>query len=170
MPISPSERFSTLSSTPRRFAPSVETKSYPAAEKPLKSASVKSAPTPSTSPVDFISGPSRLFASGTLPKENTGTLTAQSGGAFHSPSGQPRDSIVSPIMTRVAMSTIGTPVTLLRYGTVREALGFTSMTHSRPSYIRYWMFTSPRVPSARARRRELEQMSSVISSPRSTGG
>ena len=31
-------------------------------------------------------------------------------------------------MTRVAMSTMWTPVTLLRYGMVREARGFTSMT------------------------------------------
>ena len=33
-----------------------------------------------------------------------------------------------PVMTRVASSTIGTPVTLLIYGTVREARGLTSMT------------------------------------------
>ena len=31
-------------------------------------------------------------------------------------------------MTRDATSTIGTPVTLLMYGTVREARGLTSMT------------------------------------------
>ena len=64
--------------------------------------------------MDFISGPSRLLASATLPKENTGAFTAHSGGASQSPSGQPSDSSVAPIITRVAMSTIGTPVTLLR--------------------------------------------------------
>jgi hypothetical protein len=33
-------------------------------------------------------------------------------------------------MTRVARSTMGTPVTLEMYGTVRDARGFTSMTYS----------------------------------------
>ena len=33
----------------------------------------------------------------------------------------------SPIMMRVARSTIGTPVTLLMYGTVRDERGLTSM-------------------------------------------
>ena len=51
-------------------------------------------------------------------------------------------------MTRVASSIIGTPVTLLIYGTVREARGLTSITYGSPRQIRSWMLTSPRVPSA----------------------
>ena len=55
-------------------------------------------------------------------------------------------------MARTATSTIGTPVTLLRNGTVRLARGLTSITKtspSRPAPLRittYWMFINPRTP------------------------
>ena len=42
---------------------------------------------PSTSPVDFISGPSRLLALGTFSKLNTGTFTPTYSGSRARPSG-----------------------------------------------------------------------------------
>ena len=38
---------------------------------------------------------------------------------------------------------MGTPVTLLKYGTVREALGFTSMTYMSSGATMYWIFARP---------------------------
>ena len=83
---------------------------------------------PSTSPVDFISGPSCTSTSVSFSKLNTGTFTAQYGGCGYSPVPYPSSRSFSPHITRVASSTIGTPVTLLMYGTVREERGLTSMT------------------------------------------
>ena len=87
--------------------------SYPAARSPLNIVSAYVFPTPRTSPVDFISGPRIEFASVSLPNENTGTLTAKYGGAGWSPMPHPMSASFSPSMTRDAISTIGTPVTLL---------------------------------------------------------
>ena len=44
-----------------------------------------------------------------------------------------------------ARSTMGMPVTLLMYGTVREALGLTSITYSSSPCTIYWTLTRPRV-------------------------
>ena len=83
---------------------------------------------PRTSPVDFISGPRIEFASFSFSNENTGTFTAQYGGVLRSPVPYPSSDSFAPSITREAMSTIGTPVTLLIYGTVLDARGLTSMT------------------------------------------
>ena len=60
--------------------------------------------------------------------ENTGALTAIRSRGGTSPVDQPRSVSFSPSITRVASLTMGTPVTLERKGTVREARGFTSST------------------------------------------
>ena len=72
-----------LMSTPRRASRAPMLK--PAAANPLNKASRSVLPTPSTSPVDFISGPSALLASGNFWKENTGTFTVKYGGALCRP-------------------------------------------------------------------------------------
>ena len=81
---------------------------------------------PITSPVDCIAGPSVGSAPRSLYVEKTGALTATSGRAAINPPGQPSDFNDAPRATRVASSIIGTPVTLDRNGTVREARGLTS--------------------------------------------
>lgn len=78
--------------------------------------------------MDFISGPSRVSTSCSFSKLKTGTLTAT-----YSASGYQADAValvaqLSPNIMRVAISTIGTPVTLLIYGMVLEERGLTSMT------------------------------------------
>ena len=50
------------------------------------------------------------------------------GGVLRSPVPYPSSDSFAPSITREAMSTIGTPVTLLIYGTVLDARGLTSMT------------------------------------------
>src|SRR5207245_253436 len=61
-----------------------------------------------------------------------------------SPVAQPRSASFSPSMTRVASLTTGTPVTLDRKGTVREARGLTSSTYTCPRCTTYWTLTRPR--------------------------
>ena len=107
---------------------------------------------PMTSPVDFISGPSAVSTSMSFTVENTGAFTATSGRAGTSPLFQPRSASRWPRMTRVARSTICTPVTLLRNGTVRDARGFTSSTWGTPRKTTNWMLQSPRISRARAMR------------------
>jgi len=80
-----------------------------------------------TSPVDCMNGPSDGSTPRSFAVENTGALTATTGGSGSSPAGQPSDTRSSPRATRTASSTIGTPVTLDVNGTVRLARGFTSM-------------------------------------------
>lgn len=80
-----------------------------------------------TSPVDCIPGPTDGSTPRSLAVENAGALTATSGGSGSRPPGQPRSRSVAPSAIRTERSTIGTPVTLLRNGTVRDALGLTSM-------------------------------------------
>ena len=57
----------------------------PAETSPLKSASSIVLPMPSTSPVDFISGPSCELTSLSFSNENTGTFTATYGELGYSP-------------------------------------------------------------------------------------
>ena len=47
----------------------------------------------------------------------------------------------------------GTPLAFDRYGTVREARGFTSSTYTTSSLMAYWTFMRPTTFSARAMRR-----------------
>ena len=128
-------RESTEMNTP--LSPSRLPTIMPAEVSPLKSASPRFFPMPSTSPVDFISGPRLEFTSVSFSNENTGTLTAVYGGTRYRPVPYGISARRSPSMTREATSTIGTPVTLDIYGTVRDALGLTSMTYSSPRQIRY---------------------------------
>src|ERR1700704_4309503 len=118
----------------------------------FSSAAPRSTSMPITSPVDFISGPSTVSTSVSLTVENTGAFTATSGRGGTSPVDQPSDASVWPRMTRTASSTIGTPLTLLRNGTVRDARGLTSMTWARPRYTTNWMLQRPRTRSAVAMR------------------
>ena len=87
---------------------------------------------PSTSPVDFISGPRCVSTSTSFSEENTGTFTATYGEMGYNPVPYSMSASFSPSIARVAKSTIGTPVTLLIYGMVREERGFTSITYNSP--------------------------------------
>ena len=82
----------------------------------------------------------------------------------------PRSFSFCPSITADARSTIGTSVTLLIYGTVRDARGLTSMTYSSLSNTRYWILTKPFVPSASARSVEHLTILSVNLSVRLYGG
>src|SRR3989304_116926 len=82
---------------------------------------------PITSPVDCLAGPSEGSTPRSLAVEKTGALTATNGGSGSKPPSQPSSASVAPRAMRVARSTIGTPVTLERKGTVRLARGFTSI-------------------------------------------
>ena len=79
-----------------------------------------------TSPVDCMPGPSDGSTPRSLAVENTGAFTATKAGSGRRPVAQPSSASVAPSATRVASSTIGTPVTLDRNGTVRDARGLTS--------------------------------------------
>ena len=79
---------------------------------------------PMTSPVDFISGPSRVSTLANLSKGKTASFTAQ---CFSSVSPViPRSSRLMPSINLVASLAKGTPVALLTKGTVLDARGFTS--------------------------------------------
>ena len=104
---------------------------------------------PMTSPVDCIPGPTDGSTPRSLAVENAGALTATNAGAGSSPPGQPSSRSVAPRAIRTARSTIGTPVTLHRNGTVREARGLTSMRYTPSSRTMNWALTRPRTPSAR---------------------
>ncbi len=83
---------------------------------------------PMTSPVLFISGPRCVSTPVSLDIENTGALMATSFRTGHSPPWYPCCFKLCPSITRVATFTIGTPVTFDIKGTVRLALGLTSIT------------------------------------------
>ena len=78
--------------------------------------------------------------------------------------------IRSPRITRVASSTIGTPVTLLMKGTVRDARGFTSRTCGRPRQMTNWILHRPRTGSARAMSTVLATIRRVASASRPAAG
>ncbi len=80
-----------------------------------------------TSPVDCMPGPTEGSTPRSFAVENAGALTATNGGGGSWPPSQPSSGRVAPRAIRTASSTIGTPVTLDRNGTVREARGLTSM-------------------------------------------
>ena len=82
---------------------------------------------PITSPVDCIAGPSVGSTPRSLAVEKTGALTATNErGVQQARRASPARASVAPSATRVASSTIGTPVTFDRNGTVRDARGLTS--------------------------------------------
>ena len=64
----------------------------------------------------------------------------------------------------------GAPIALLTKGTVREALGFASITKSSPPATAYWTLIRPITPSSSAILRVVSRISSSISSPRLIGG
>ena len=82
---------------------------------------------PMTSPVDCMNGPTDGSTPLSLAVENAGALTATNDGSGRRPVDQPSSASVAPSEMRTASSTIGTPVTFERNGTVREARGLTSI-------------------------------------------
>ena len=81
---------------------------------------------PITSPVDFISGPRMVSTPGNRTNGNTGLFTNTPVGDRSSAT--PSEASVRPAITRAAICASGTPIALARYGTVRDARGFTSST------------------------------------------
>ena len=79
-----------------------------------------------TSPVDFISGPRIVSTPGKRTNGNTGVFTNTP--ATSRSSVRPSCASVFPTITRAATLASGTPVAFDRYGTVRDARGFTSST------------------------------------------
>ncbi len=91
--------------------------------------------TPMTSPVERISGPSRVSTPGKRSKGSTAsfTLTWSSTGTRPMTSAGSRPSVrrsasVCPTMTRAATMASGTPVAFATNGTVRLARGLASST------------------------------------------
>jgi hypothetical protein len=86
----------------------------------------KSESMPITSPVLFISGPSRTSTPGNLRKGKTGCFTATRYGAGVRVN--PSSSRLLPAMTSAPILASCTPTAFATYGTVREARGLTSST------------------------------------------
>ena len=61
----------------------------------------------------------------------------------NNPVSYPLDFRVSPMIAPAASFAIGTPVILLKNGTVLELRGLTSNTNTSPLLITYWIFNSP---------------------------
>src|ERR1700691_4906411 len=97
----------------------------------LANASPKLAPTPITSPVDRISGPSAGSTPGNLLNGNTGDFTKYCG-TGSTPVASVKSRIFLPSISPTAIFGSATPVALLTYGTVRDARGFTSNTYTLP--------------------------------------
>ena len=98
----------------------------PAADCDFAKAMPKSREMPMTSPVDFISGPSRMSDPGNFRNGKTDSFTKMRSTVRSSV--RPCSSRLRPAMTRAATLASGTPVALLTKGVVREARGFTSRT------------------------------------------
>ena len=99
----------------------------PAPRNAFASATRASSWMPMTSPVDCMDGPTDGSTPRSFVVENAGAFTATYGGGGSSPPSQPSSGSDAPSAMRTASSTIGTPVTLDRNGTVRDARGFTSI-------------------------------------------
>src|SRR4030081_813204 len=93
----------------------------PALNWALPNASPKFSPTPMTSPVDRISGPSDGSTPGNLLNGNTGDFTKNCG-TGRTPLASVKSAIIFPSIKPTAIFGSGTPVALPTYGTVREAL------------------------------------------------
>ena len=77
-------------------------------------------------------------------------MTATVGAGGYSPVPKPISGTFSPSDARTPSSTIGMPVTLEIYGTVRDERGLTSMIYRSPAYSINWIFTRPRTCRLRA--------------------
>ena len=80
---------------------------------------------PITSPVDFISGPSRVSAPANLSNGSTASFTATCPNTGSSVN--PSSASVSPAISRDAYAASGWPTALATNGTVRDARGLASM-------------------------------------------
>mmetsp|Transcript_4743 Transcript_4743/g.14604 ORF Transcript_4743/g.14604 Transcript_4743/m.14604 type:complete len:324 (-) Transcript_4743:599-1570(-) len=107
---------------------------------------------PITSPVERISGPSKVSAPANLSKGSTASLTATWGGIISSV--KPISSSVLPDMTSEAYVASGLPMAFETKGTVRLARGFASRMYTSlppgPHLTAYWQFIRPTTPSSRA--------------------
>ena len=105
---------------------------------------------PMTSPVDCMNGPTDGSTPLSFAVENAGRLDRDERRRRPQP-GLPAEvrerRARAPI--RTASSTIGTPVTLDRNGTVRLARGLTSIRYTPSSRTMNWALTRPLAPSAR---------------------
>jgi hypothetical protein len=99
---------------------------WPAPSIALTNAMPKLSAPPITSPVDFISGPRMVSTPGKRTNGNTGLFTNTPAGVKSSVI--PRSANDRPAMTRAATWASATPSAFDRYGTVRDARGFTSST------------------------------------------
>ena len=124
------------------FSPAfgAEGSSAPAPSWLLKYASGKLSESPSTSPVERISGPRTGSTLGNFVKGNTASFTPWCGITFSVSLRSARDS---PSMSRVARRAICVLHTLDTSGTVRDARGLASITKTFPSSIAYCMFIRP---------------------------
>ncbi len=118
--------FGLSASLPLRNTVPLSGSETPAPSCDLNSASPKVVPTPMTSPVERISGPSSGSTPWNLANGNTASFTEKYGGTI-SPF-TPCSSSVLPTMASAAIFASGMPVALDTKGTVREARGFTSST------------------------------------------
>jgi len=105
-----------------------------------------------TSPVERISGPSKVSTPGKRANGNTASLTATWSLEV---SVSRKFARGSPAMTLAAMAATGRPIALATNGTVRLARGLTSRTKMRGvtewgSSIANWTFMSPHTFRARA--------------------
>ena len=106
----------------------------------LANAIPKSLSNPITSPVDFISGPSKTSLSGNLLKGNTASLTANILLVLYF---NLNFESFSPVIILDAILANGSPFALDTKGTVLLALGFTSITYISSFFIAYWIFKKP---------------------------
>ena len=119
----------------------------PAPSWDLAKARAKSWSRPMTSPVERISGPSRISTPGKRANGNTASLTAVCGGL--GPASGKLFSL-SPAITRAAILAMAVPVALATKGTVRLARGLTSRMNTVSPWMANWMFISPTTWSALA--------------------
>src|SRR5258708_4840293 len=96
-----------------------------------------------TSPVDFISGPSTVSTPGNFDQGKTGDFTkypepVERSAERSTLSGRNSRSFL-PVIRRAAIFARGTPVALETKGTVREALGFTSITYSARASLKVYL-------------------------------
>ena len=101
----------------------------PAPMKPLANAAAKSRSMPIVSPVDFISGPSKISTPANRAKGNTASFTATWPSDFMCvlSSGKLKALSASPAISRAAIFAIGIPVAFATNGVVRDARGLTSI-------------------------------------------
>ena len=105
------------------------------------------------SPVDFISGLRYASMPRSLEKLKAGAFTYHFFFSGATTSTMPCSRRLCPSITRVAMSASGTPVALLKNGTVRDERGFTSITYTLSCLSTMnWMLYRPTMPMPRPSR------------------